>query len=61
MFRKLGQYAVNLYDNEYQQLDNVSAIEIIDNDFYVMTNPDYYNENIGIDLPDENLGNALMV
>jgi len=39
----------------------VSAIEIIDNDFYVMTNPDYYNENIGIDLPDENLGNALMV
>lgn len=61
LFRKLGQYAVNLYDNEYQQLDNVSAIEIIDNDFYVMTNPDYYNENIGIDLPDENLGNALMV
>ena len=61
MFRKLGQYAVNLYDNEYQQLDNVSAIEIIDNDFYVMTNPDYYNENIGIALPDENLGNALMV
>ena len=61
LFRKLGQYAVNLYDNEYQQLDNVSAIEIIDNDFYVMTNSDYYNENIGIALPDENLGNALMV
>lgn len=61
LLRKLGQYSLNLYEIEYKQLNDVSSIEIIDDRFYVLTNREYYNSQIGLVLPNGNLGDGLII
>ncbi len=59
LFRNLEQYGVNLFEYEFQKLDNASAIETVDNDFFVLSDNKYYNPKTGIEIPDADLGMAL--
>lgn len=54
LFRKLQQYAVNLYEQDFKRLDEMCAVERIDNHFYVLSDNKYYSEKTGITFPDEN-------
>ena len=56
LFRNLQQYVVNLYDNDFKKLDDVSAIEVVNGDFYVLANSDYYDDNTGLIIPEQNSG-----
>lgn len=60
LFRKLEQYAVNLYSEEFKKLDDVSAIEIVDGQFYILADKNCYNENTGIVFPDGGLGMGII-
>lgn len=59
LFRNLEQYGVNLFEYEFQKLDKASAVESIDNDFFVLSDNKYYNSKTGIEIPDADLGMAL--
>lgn len=61
LFRLLEQYSVNVYENDYNQLNYSSAIEIIDDQFYVLVNKKFYDSKIGLIIPNENLGIGLYV
>lgn len=61
MFRNLQNYTVNLYDYEFEKLDQVSAIEIIDSDFFVLSDNKYYDDKTGIVIPNENLGTGIFI
>lgn len=61
LFRKLEQYAVNLYSWEFKKLDEASAIEIVDGEFYILADSKYYSEKTGMVFPDSGLGMGLFV
>lgn len=44
LFRELEQYAVNLYLWEFEKLDGASAIEIVDDEFFILADSKYYSE-----------------
>ena len=47
--RRLGEYQVSLYNNEFIKLLNEKAIENV-NGFYVLSNMHYYDEERGVDI-----------
>ncbi len=61
LFRKLQKYAINLYKYEFDRLDNVSAIEIIDTYYYVLVNNEYYNDKKGVTFPEGNSGGGIFI
>ena len=61
LFRNLQHFSVNLYDYEFKKLDDVGAIEIIDNDFFVLANNEYYSKDTGIIIPNENCGVGIFI
>lgn len=61
LFRELEQYAVNLYSGEFKKLDDASAIEIVDGEFYILADSKYYSEETGIIFPDSGLGMDIYV
>ena len=61
LFRKLEQYAVNLYSGEFKKLDDASAIEIVDGEFYILADSKYYSEKTGIIFPDSGLGMGICI
>lgn len=61
LFRELEQYAVNLYLWEFEKLDGASAIEIVDDEFFILADSKYYSEKTGIIFPDSGLGMGLFV
>ena len=50
LFRKLGQYSVNIYDRHFQALMNQGAIKPVDEASAILLNPDLYNSKIGLTL-----------
>ncbi|MGN0551235.1 MAG: CRISPR-associated helicase Cas3' [Acutalibacteraceae bacterium] len=54
LFRELQQYAVNLYEQDFNRLYKMCAVEQIDNHFYVLSDNKYYSKKTGITFPDEN-------
>lgn len=54
LFRNLQQYVVNLYERDFDRLNEVCAVEYVDNSFYVLTDSKYYSEKSGITFPDDN-------
>lgn len=61
LFRILQNYAVNLYDLEFSKLDNVGAIEKVDNDFYILASDKYYDKDTGVVIPEEKLGSGIFL
>lgn len=54
LFRNLQQYVVNLYERDFDRLNEVCAVEYVDNSFYVLADNTYYSEKLGITFPDDN-------
>ena len=54
LFRKLQQYVVNLYERDFEKLDEACAVEYVDNSFYVLSDSNYYSHKTGITFPDDN-------
>lgn len=50
LFRKLGQYSVNIYDRHFQALMNQGAIKPVDEASAILLNPDLYNSKMGLTL-----------
>lgn len=61
LFRELEQYAVNLYLWEFEKLDGASAIEIVDDEFFILADNKYYSEKTGIIFPDSGLGMGICI
>lgn len=59
LFRNLQQYVVNLYTQDFNKLDEVCAIEYVDNSFYVLTDKSYYSDKTGITFPEDNKVKAM--
>lgn len=42
-----------------KKLDEASAVEIVDDEFFILANSQYYSEKTGIIFPDSGLGMSL--
>ena len=56
LFRKLNQFAVNLYPNQISKLMENGSLTQLDDDIYVVENPAAYDNRIGLILEPENNG-----
>ena len=54
LFRNLQHYVVNLYERDFNKLDEVCCMEYIDNSFYILSDDKYYSDKTGITFPDDN-------
>lgn len=61
LFRRLQGYSVNLYDYDLKKLDEASALEIIDQSFAILTDEKCYDENVGLIIPDSDLGCGIFI
>lgn len=61
LFRRLQSFSVNLYEYELKKLDSVSAVEIIEQSFGILTKSELYDDNIGLIIPDSNLGCGIFI
>lgn len=50
LLRALGRYSVSVYDNHYRALIGAGALERLDEDIYLLTATDAYDEEIGLTL-----------
>lgn len=48
LIRQIGPYAVQIYGNQYEDLLQANAIEILDSEIAVLTNLDLYNDATGL-------------
>ncbi|MBC3888183.1 CRISPR-associated helicase Cas3' [Acetobacterium paludosum] len=56
--RKLQQYSVSIYKNEYQKLLEENALEVLDSGFNILNNNQYYKGETGLDIFTDNNKNA---
>lgn len=61
LFRNLQQYVVNLYERDFDRLNEVCAVEYVDNSFYVLADDTYYSEKLGITFPDDNTVRGIFI
>ena len=50
LFRKLGKYAVNIYNNHFEEFFNVGDIEIVGDGIAILSNLKQYNKQTGLSL-----------
>lgn len=50
LFRRAGQYSVNIYHQHFQQLKHAGKIEICDEDIFLLSDLSQYDPNIGLKL-----------
>ena len=60
LYRKLGQYAVQIYPSHLQALLDAGAAELLDGASYRLTDPSLYDRNTGLSL-EVDTGNALLI
>ncbi|MBO4873124.1 MAG: CRISPR-associated helicase Cas3' [Lachnospiraceae bacterium] len=48
LFRKLGQYSVSVYDQQFQVLSEMGKLEILSDDSAILFDPDNYNLEMGL-------------
>lgn len=56
--RKLQQYSVSIYENEYYKLLNDNAIEVLRSGYSIINNSQYYKDEFGLDLYTDDNKNA---
>lgn len=61
LFRNLQKYVVNLYERDFNKIDEACGIEYIDNSFYVLSDNKYYSDKTGITFPDENTVKGIFI
>ena len=50
LFRKLGQYSVNVYPNHFSELMEAGCLEVIDDTIYVLRDMNQYKEDTGLQM-----------
>jgi CRISPR-associated endonuclease/helicase Cas3 len=60
LFRQLGQYGVSVYEQHYRALYDSGDIELIEDEFPVLINPNLYSDATGLSLEADS-GKALFV
>ncbi len=50
LFRKLNQYAVNVYPNHFHELENAGVIDVIDDSKAILINMDLYSNRTGLSM-----------
>lgn len=50
LFRKLGKYAVNIYNNHFEEFFNAGDIEMVGDDIAILSNLKQYNKQTGLSL-----------
>ena len=50
LFRKLGQFAVNVKKNDLETLQKMSALKTV-NDTYILSDSSLYNSETGLQIP----------
>lgn len=61
LFRSLQKYVVNLYEKDFNKLNEVCAIEYVDNIFYILADNKYYSSKSGITFPDDNTVKGIFI
>lgn len=61
LFRSLQKYVVNLYEKDFNKLNEVCAIEYVDNSFYILADNKYYSSKSGITFPDDNTVKGIFI
>ena len=61
LFRSLQKYVVNLYERDFNKLNEVCAIEYVDNSFYILADNKYYSSKSGITFPDDNTVKGIFI
>ena len=56
--RKLQQYSVSIYDNEYNKLLKDNALEVLRSGYSILNNSQYYKDEFGLDLYTDDNKNA---
>lgn len=59
ILRKLQPYSVNLFEKEFDHLLEEGGIELVATTLAVLRKPEYYKDDIGIDILDLGSGNAV--
>ena len=60
LFRKLAQYAVSIYPQQFEALNLAGDLEILDDQVAILTNPSLYSEQTGLSLQSD-FGKALFI
>ena len=60
LFRKLAQYAVSVYPQQFEALNLAGDLEILDDQVAILTNPSLYSEQTGLSLQSD-FGKALFI
>ena len=60
LFRKLAQYAVSVYLQQFEALNLAGDLEILDDQVAILTNPSLYSEQTGLSLQSD-FGKALFI
>lgn len=58
ILRKLQQYSVSIYKHEYNKLAEENAVEILENNFSIISNAKYYSSETGLDIFTDDNKNA---
>ena len=53
LFRQLGRYGVNVYDNTFEILKAQGALELLDDDSAVLTDVSLYHKTMGLVVSDK--------
>lgn len=59
LIRDAGRYCVNLYENDFNNLEGAGRLEKMDYDFYRLRNPEQYTEETGLKV-DVSRGDAVL-
>ena len=50
LLRQLGPYCVSVYEKQYQALDEISALEVLDSEIAILTDLSLYDEKTGLSM-----------
>ena len=56
LFRELGQYCVNVYENQFYMLMGINALTHIDDNSAILKNTQLYDNTVGLDVNDVSNG-----
>ena len=56
LFRELGQYCVNVYENQFYMLMGINALTPIDDNSAILKNTQLYDNMVGLDVNDVSNG-----
>lgn len=56
LLRKTGKYSVGVYDNQFRELCERGALEPVEENLFILTDPSLYDAETGLSVPDSGVG-----